>query len=223
MNLLASSLVLYGLIGLGIAVALYLTDTPRSTGERLLRLGTALPFWSFYLPILLARPAIDPATGAEELDRTLAVVERELDAARSTLDEWIGVSREQAQRLQQLSEAWHAQRARLGAMDCLLARPEYALEEDATRTPAVPQVQQSLTARQQNVQRLRQLRRQAEAELLASLAWVRELASRIQLALFSDAPAARAEELLAELASTLETLSAPPDAMTSMHVFKKAE
>ncbi len=88
---------------------------------------------------------------------------------------------------------------------------------------AGPRVRQSLSARQQNLERLRQVRQQTEAHLLASLAWVRELASRIHLARFTDAPAARAEELLTEIAAGVETFTAPPVVSESVQFIKKAE
>jgi hypothetical protein len=63
MNILGPTLLLYLLIGAGVAAALYLTDSPRPLGERLLRLATALPFWPLYLPILLARPStVEPSS-----------------------------------------------------------------------------------------------------------------------------------------------------------------
>ena len=76
MNLVGPTLMLYLLVGAGIAAALYLTDSPRPASERWLRLATALPFWPFYLPILLARPTSLPAAPEDDLARTLAVVER---------------------------------------------------------------------------------------------------------------------------------------------------
>jgi hypothetical protein len=223
MNLLGPTLVLYLLVGLGVAVALYLSDPPRPSSERLLRLATAVPFWPFYLPILLARPTSLPAAPEDELARTLAVVERELDAAQATLEEWIEIPEEQQRRLEKLREAWTAQTERLREMDRLLARPEYAGVEEEPSPGAAPRVRQSLTARQQNLERLRQVRQQAEADLLASLAWVRELASRIHLARFTDAPPARAEELLAALAAGIETLSAPHGPPEQVYAIKKAE
>jgi hypothetical protein len=42
---------------------------------------------------------------------------------------------------------------------------------------------------------------------MGSLAWVRELVSMIHLAKFSGAPAARAEELVAQIAAAVEGLS----------------
>jgi hypothetical protein len=151
------------------------------------------------------------------------VVERELDAAQATLEEWVGIPEEQRRRLEKLREAWAAQTERLREMDRLLARPEYAGIEEGPSSGAAPRVRQSLTARQQNLERLRQVRQQAEADLLASLAWVRELASRIHLARFTDAPPARAEELLAALAAAVETLSAPHGIPEQVYAIKKAE
>jgi hypothetical protein len=222
-NLLGPTLVLYLLVGLGVAVALYLSDPPRPVGERLLRLATSIPFWPFYLPILLARPIPAPAAPEDDLARTLIVVGSELNAAQTTLEGWIGIPEEQRRRLERLREAWAAQAERLREMDRLLARPEYASAEEEPSPGAAPRVRQSLTARRQNLERLRQVRQQAEADLLASLAWARELASRIHLAHFTDAGAARAEELLAELAAVVEMLSAPNDSPERVYTIKKAE
>lgn len=224
MNLVGSSVVLYLLIGAGVAVALYLCDGPCPAGERLLRLATALPFWPFYLPILLARSAAADAPLEDALARTMALVERELDAALSGLDGWVGdIPAEQHRRIDELRTAWKEQAERIRAMDHLLARPEYSPADDETSTAAGPRVRQSLAARQQNLERLRQIRQRAEADLLASLAWVRELASRIHLARFTDAPVARAEELIAQIAAAVENLSAPPDLEDQTCRIKKAE
>jgi hypothetical protein len=57
--------------------------------------------------------------------------------------------------------------------------------------------------------------------LLASLAWVRELVSRIHLSRFTGAPAGRVEELLAEIAAAVERLSAPPAAEETAFFVKK--
>jgi hypothetical protein len=223
MNLLGPTLVLYLLIGLAIAVALYLTDRPRPPTERALRLGTAVPFWPLYLPILLTRPTSVPLSSEDEWSRTLAVVERELDAALSTLNDWIGIAEEPRRRIEKLREAWTEQAERLREMDRLLSRPEFAAAEEKSPIAAAPEVRQSLVARQQNVERLRQVRRQAEADLLASLAWVREWASRIHLARFTDAPTSRAAELLAVLAAGLETLTASHGTAERVYSIKKAE
>lgn len=221
MNLLGPTLLLYLLVGFGVAVAVYLRDPPHPGGERLVRLATAVPFWPFYLPILLAQASV-PVVQEDDLARALAVAERELDVAQSTLEEWIDIPDEKQQCIDALREAWQNQAERLREMDRLLARPEYAIGNDPAPGEARC-VQQSLTARQQNLERLRHVRQQAETDLQASLAWVRELASRIHLARFTDAPPARAEELLTQLAAAVETFTAPPAPPEAVHFIKKAE
>lgn len=223
MSLLGPSLVLYLLIGVAVVVALFLADRHRSPSERALYLSTALLFWPFYLPILLARPASVPVPSDDEWSRTLAVVQRELDGALATLKDWIGIAEEPMQRIEALRQAWVEQAERLRAIDRLLARPEYAEVQEESRLADSPHVRQSLEARQQNLERLRQVRRQAEADLLASLAWARELASRIHLARFTDAPADRAEGFLAALCAGVETLSAPHRPSEQVFAIKKAE
>jgi hypothetical protein len=45
------------------------------------------------------------------------------------------------------------------------------------------------------------------ADLIGTLAWVRELVTMIHLAKFSGAPPARAEELVAQIAAAVQGLS----------------
>jgi hypothetical protein len=45
------------------------------------------------------------------------------------------------------------------------------------------------------------------ADLIGTLAWVRELVTMIHLAKFSGAPAARAEELVVQIAAAVQGLS----------------
>lgn len=223
MSLLGPTLLLYLLVGIGVAAALYLTDTPRPAGERVLRLATALPFWPFYLPILLARPAAEIAS-EYELEGTIAVVERELDAALSGLaDNSEDLPEEQTRLLDALRAAWKGQSERIREMDRLLARPEYSPAAVESSPALGPLARQSLTARNHNLERLRQVRQRIEADLLASLASVRELASRIQLARFTDAPIPRAKELLAEIAAAVEGLSAPLAFKEQSSFIRKAE
>jgi hypothetical protein len=122
-----------------------------------------------------------------------------------------------------LREAWAAQAERLREMDRLLARPEYAGAEKEDGPGATPRLRQTLAARQQNLQLLRQLRQQIEADLLASLVGVRELVSRIHLARFTDAPASQAERLLAEIAGAVDSLITPPAIQEQNISIRKAE
>jgi hypothetical protein len=98
-------------------------------------------------------------------------------------------------------------------MDRVLAQIEYTGEDCSELSPAArtsadgDRLQSCRQARRENVERLRRLRRRAYDDLMGSLAWVRELVSMIHLARFSGAPAARAEELVAQIAAAVEGLS----------------
>lgn len=207
MNYLAPTLVLYFLIGLGVAAAVYLT-VPTC---RWLSVLVAWPFWPIYLPILLAssRPApTERPWPNEEVLAAIAQVNAELEAALASLDGWAEdvLAREKG-RIHELRVAWSAQAERIREMDHLLSLPEYA--EPAAELPGLAneRVRQSREARQQNIERLREVRRRAYDDLMGSLAWVRELVSMIHLAKFTGAPAARAEELVAQIAAAVEGLS----------------
>src|SRR5207249_1095238 len=133
---------------------------------------------------------------------------RELAAALGSPGGWAGdvLAREKV-RIRDLRTAWLAQAQRIREMDRLLARPECADEADPEPPAADDRLRSSRQARRQNVERLRRLRRRADDDLTRSLAGVRELVSMIHLAKFSGAPAARAEELVAQIAAAVEGLS----------------
>jgi hypothetical protein len=62
-------------------------------------------------------------------------------------------------------------------------------------------------SRSRNVVKLRQLRNQMYDDLMATLAWVRELVTMIHLAKFTGAPASDALELVRQIAAAVEGLS----------------
>jgi hypothetical protein len=210
MSLFGQTLILYLVIGAGVAGAVYLAG-----GDlRWFRVATAVPFWPLYLPLLLASGRTNAGAAAatptprDELAVAIAQADAELEAALGSLDGWAEdvLARERV-RLRDLRTAWLAQAQRIREMDGLLALPEYA-DESAPEPPAADdRLRGSRLARRQNVERLRCLRQRAAADLAGSLAWVRELVSMIHLAKFSGAPAARAEELVAQIAAAVEGLS----------------
>jgi hypothetical protein len=59
----------------------------------------------------------------------------------------------------------------------------------------------------ENLERLRSVRQRLHDDLMGTLAWVRELVSMIHLAKFTGAPASRAVELVAQIATAVEGLS----------------
>ena len=218
MSLFGQTLILYLVIGAGVAMAVYLAGGVPGLAVspgRWFRVVTAVPFWPLYLPVLLApgragvhAPSATSAAPHDDLAAAIAQVDAELAAALGSLDGWAEdvLAREKG-RIRDLRAAWLAQAQRIREMDQLLTLPAFA-GEDAPDSPAADdRLRNSRQARRQNVERLRRLRQRAYDDLAGSLAWVRELVSLIHLAKFSGAPAARAEELVAQIAAAVEGLS----------------
>ncbi len=172
-------------------------------------ISTAVLFWPLYLPLLLSARAAQCPTGevsskpkADEMAAAIAQVELELDAALSSLDGWAedALACEQ-DRIAELRHALAAQATRIRDMDELLSRTEASeIAASAKSTisglaagEALERWQKCQQARAQNLSRLAQVRRQAHADLMATLAWIRELVSMIHLAKFTGAPASRAK------------------------------
>ena len=211
-----TTVVLYLLIGIGVAVAVAARGG-RSRGELVFRALVALPFWPLFVPLLLSGGDAAPETAAavkatpqDELSAAIEQADAELETALGSLDGWAEhvLSRERG-RIEELRTAWKAQAERVREMDRLLSRPDAELlsSPSGEATPAAERLRQIEEARQQNRERLRQLRAQAYTDLLGNLARVRDLASLIHLAKFSGAPAARAEELVASIAAAVEGVS----------------
>jgi hypothetical protein len=217
MSFLGQTLVLYLLPGVGVAGAVYLSGRLRDPLERWLAVLLALPFWPFYLPILLARGGPDageppqPPAPCDDMAAAITQVDAELEAALASLDGWASdVLAREKDRLHELRSAWTAQAERIREMDRLLALPEYATADlplPCDGSGVGDRLHHSRQARLQNIERLRQVRRRAYDDLMGTLAWVRELVSMIHLAKFTGAPAARAEELVAQIAAAVEGLS----------------
>src|SRR6185295_1591738 len=189
---------------------------------------TAVLFWPLYLPLLLAAPAPRTATAAQpqtqpqdEMASAIAQVELELDTALSSLDGWAeDVLESEKNRIGELRQALCAQAGRIREMDSLIARAKAnaseAFASGAASAEPLPGITlqacdrrlQSERARAANMARLEDVRRRAHADLLGTLAWIRELVSMIHLAKFTGAPASRAEELVAQIAAAVEVISA---------------
>jgi hypothetical protein len=225
---LSETLIFYFLIGITVAVAVFLRNSPDSAARQSFCVTTAALFWPLYIPILLTRPPQDsttpikrPEDGHDDMAGMIAQVEAELDAALSSLDGWAeDVLARETERIHELRSAWTTQAARIREIDRLLAQPEFATSNADSKTEADSPIashyspdptdrrRQSEDARRRNIERLRQVRRQAHDDLMGTLAWVRELVSMIHLAKFTGAPASRAEELVAQIAAAVEGVSA---------------
>ena len=218
----ATTVVFYLTFGTGVAVAVYLRDLGRTPSQRFFRVVVATFFWPLYLPLLLEHA---PDTAAEEdrksaaadpsdsLAHAIGQVESELDAALGRLDGWAEeVLVDERQRLDELRMAWRSQAARVRELDRFLAQPD-AIAVEAFGGPLNGQWASSSERRNksergrlENIRRLHELRRRMFDDLLATLAWVRELVTMIHLAKFSGAPASRAEELVSQIAASVEGL-----------------
>jgi hypothetical protein len=217
----ATTTVFYLTIGAGVAAALLLRRSERGGGRQIFRAAVAVLFWPLFIPLLLERAGElsagqdPPSQGASDsLSRAISQVECELDAALGSLDGWAeGVLVDERQRLEELRAAWRSQAERVRELDRFLAQPD-ATATASDRNPldglgasSNERRQKSEQGRLANMRRLRVLRGRMLEDLLATLAWVRELATMIHLAKFSGAPASRAEELVSQIAAAVEGLN----------------
>src|SRR5260370_42053975 len=100
MALVGPTLVLYAVVGIGVAIAVYLSERRGASAEILFRVAMALPFWPLYIPVLLAHaPASARAhfgheqehglgQGMDDMSSAISQVDAELEAALNSLDGW---------------------------------------------------------------------------------------------------------------------------------------
>jgi hypothetical protein len=221
---LTETFIFYLLIGASVAVAEFLGDSSGGPARKLFRTSTGLLFWPLYLPLILSRSTCETVSvvrtqrgAADDMERAITQVDAELDAAMSSLDGWAeDVLAREIDRIHELRHAWDAQAARIREMDRLLVEPETQVDPHKSQGSRMSSESDRSTdrwrhsemARQKNMQRLHQVRRQAYDDLMGTLAWVRELVSMIHLAKFTGAPRSRAEELVAQVAAAVEGVSA---------------
>jgi hypothetical protein len=219
---LTETILFYLLLGAGIAAAVALRREGTGAAGRWFRIATAVFFWPLYLPILLERPARPdliadvaekrPQNPDDEYAATIARVEAELESALDSLDGRAEnvLAREQ-DRFAELRSAWRWQADRIRQLDRLLATADTEPPADDSPTEVQfagnPRFRQSEQARRENFEQLQAVRQRLHDDLLGTLAWVRALVSMIHLAKFTGAPASRAEELVAQIATAVEGLS----------------
>jgi hypothetical protein len=215
--LLVETAIFYLLIGGAVAVATYVRGRTTDESTLLLQATAACLFWPLFVPMLLApttnesqeQPrSITQNEQQDSLAAAISQVETELDAALEGLDGWAeDVLNSEHHRLEELRIAWKAQADRIRQIDDLLATPSARSDSLAEVVGEVASARQSEKTRQDNIRQLSALRNRMHADLVGTLAWVRELVTMIHLAKFSGAPAARAEELVAQIAAAVQGLS----------------
>jgi hypothetical protein len=216
--LLVETAIFYLVLGLAVAVAVYLRGDDKNKVGAIFNTMNACLFWPLFVPMLLAASA-DTSTDVSEnnksnepqtdgLSSAIAQVETELDAALDGLDGWAeDVLNSEQHRLEELKSAWKSQADRIRQLDILLAE-QTAFKDSLTEVAGdVESARHSEQVRNENIRQLAALRKQMHADLIGTLAWVRELVTMIHLAKFSGAPAARAEELVVQIAAAVQGLS----------------
>lgn len=214
----STTLIFYLLLGTCTAISFFVSE--RNASDRLMMTVLALLFWPIMLPMLLARSteighqiecpkAASELTSNDSMSVAISQVEKELDKALQSLDGWSeGMLSREAERISELKSAWSAQAERIRELDQLLAEPGFDSDEPEPRVSGEDRrINAAEETRQNNIRRLREMRSQMHRDLMGTLAWVRELVTMIHLARFSGAPAARAEELVAQIAAAVEGLS----------------
>jgi hypothetical protein len=136
MSLLSQTFVLYVVVGLGVAVAVYLSAANASRSTQCLRVSLALVAWPVFLPVLLTpRQRSEPVESltktqpvpVDEMTTAIGQVDAELEAALASLDGWAeDVLARETSRIHELRTAWTAQAERIREMDRVLALPEHA-------------------------------------------------------------------------------------------------
>ena len=156
-------------------------------------------------------------------------VERELDRAMQSLHGWAEdlfsseqprimelktTLRNQADRIRELNELLTTNS--IGVTSISFTDPETSTATNTAETTSdsgSDSQQHRWASREKtrldNISQLKQVRDQLDEDLMTTLAWVRELVTMIHLAKYTGAPASRAAEILRQIASATEGLSAP--------------
>src|SRR6266436_2757486 len=100
MALIGPTLVLYAVVGIGVAIAVYLSEKQARAGVWF-RVATAMPFWPLYIPVLLtgAHAVARVSSGnwqghgqgqgeIDDMSAAISQVDAELEAALNSLDGW---------------------------------------------------------------------------------------------------------------------------------------
>jgi hypothetical protein len=219
MTLLDSTLLIYFLIGAGVAIAVYVSDLARTPAQRNFQTAASLVFWPLFLPLLLQKgPAHRPAPAPElpstdDLSKAIAQVDSELGEALRSVSVSGDFAGDVTDRLGELRWHWQAQADRIREMDRLLAQPEYAVPSDPIL--AEPSTERDgafspdplgygLSGMGAIAERLRKVRDEANANLMGSLARVRQISALLQLARFTVESGNGSAELLGQIEDEID-------------------
>jgi hypothetical protein len=141
------TLCFYIVVGVSVAVAVWIRDTSPNRSSRVFRASTAIVFWPMYLPLLLVANrtmAIETdeignrprSHGSDELAAAISEAETDLDRALESLDHWPDVaSFVETDRFADLRLAWNRKADEIRELDRLLAISESQTQSAKTESP----------------------------------------------------------------------------------------
>ncbi len=192
--LLVETAIFYLLFGAAVATAVYVRDMQQRGIRTAFGVASACLFWPLYVPVLLAPAqecAVSDATEhnadpQDSLSAAIAQVESELDTALEGLDGWAeDVLNSEQHRLEELRAAWKLQAKRIRELDRLLCATETGGDSVWGVAGDVVKARESENVRRENIRQLGTIRKRMHADLIGTLARVRELVTMIHLAKFS--------------------------------------
>jgi hypothetical protein len=208
--------IIYGIIGLAVAVAMML----REAKAGVVSLLPAFLFWPFYAPILLAgsAPARAPRSGSgAAIDTRIRAAEERVLAALSRVD---AVAEEvlapEVSRIRAIADAMIGMSTRLAEMDELLATPELdrsraeaALRDLSSRGVGDEDPRaRSVRARLRNVERLAVMRASTGDNLERALIELEGMAAQLALLKFAGQSDAEVVERVRRISAGVEELTA---------------
>lgn len=220
---LTETAIIYSIIGLVVAAAMWLSSPPTRGVAALASFVVHTMLWPFFAPVLLGRagggaPAAptDPPGEAAAYDPRVRAAEARLTAALASLD---GTAEEvldpEVHRVRELTDSLARMAYRLAEMDELLATPEFdearALDTlDAICAPGGAGDEaraDSVRARLRNIRRLAQMRQALSEDFERAILKVEEISSQIRLLRFADRPEDEVSGLIGDISATVEGLS----------------
>lgn len=209
---IGGTLLIYGLVGLVIAVAVVSVEKKSGLESAALFAGS-LVFWPVFAPSVLARRAgVEGARPDRKADRRF---DRQLAGALARLDDLpAGVLAPEVIRVRGLSEQLGAMSARLEEMDRLLASSEFDRRRVERRLSELSSAAlendprlETLRARLKNIDRLVAMRDRTQVDLERALLMIEELETQVVLLDLAGRPDADLVQHIKEIADGVEGIA----------------
>ncbi len=208
---LAETIVIYLVVGVGVAIALVLRDG--TAGFHLVYLSAlGLVFWPVMIPTLFDAGGSTRTRSKDKavspLARRISELESELKMVLAKTDGWAErVLAAETEKIGSLVAAMRAQTSRVDEMERLLR----SLENDPKSKRAMAAGVVSLDperSRRKNLELLRRLHDKSETSLWDSITKIEDLISMIYVARFAGASRSEVDRMLTEISATVESISA---------------